>query len=107
MGLRQADLWLEMSAESIQGVQHALEIASSLDAPVDAEFVDPLLETLAEMRHKLKQSTETVDAIREHLAKTANGEALEDRIAQIAQLALRVVATLGEIDSRWEDSQID
>ena len=100
LGLRQADLWLEMSGASIQGVQQALEIGSSLGAPVDAALVDPLLERLGALRRQLKQSTETIDGIREHLATTAEGKSLEERINQIAQLALRLVATLGEIDSR-------
>ena len=52
------------------------------------------------MRGQLKQATETVDAIRERLAQAAEGETLEERISRFAQLALRVVATLGEIDSR-------
>jgi hypothetical protein len=103
-GLRQADLWLEMSGTSIQGVQQALEIASSLGAPVDAASVDPLLEKLGALRSRLEQSTETVDGIREHLANAAEGEALDERFNQVAQLALRVVVMLGEIDSRLGES---
>jgi chromosome segregation ATPase len=98
--LRQADVWLEMSEASILGVQHSLKIARSLDAPVDAEFVDSLLDKLAMLRRELKESTEKADAIRELMAKTAESEALEERISQIAQLALRVVATLVDVDSR-------
>jgi hypothetical protein len=104
LGLRQADLWLEMSGASIQSVQQALEIASALGAPVDAKLVDPLLEKLGALRSQLEQSTETVDGIRERMAKAAEGEALEERFNQFAQLARRVVVTLGEIDSRLGES---
>ncbi len=100
LGLGQADLWLEMSAASLQGVQQALDAASSLGAPADAAIVDPLLERLGALRRQLKQSIETVDAIRDRVADAAEGEPLEERITHLAQLALRVVATLGEIDSR-------
>jgi hypothetical protein len=95
LGLRQADVWLERSGTSIQAVQQAFELASA-----DATVVDPLLERLGVLRDKLKQSTETVDAIRERVAQAAEGESLEERISRLAQLALRVVATLTEIDSR-------
>ncbi len=99
LALRQVDLWLEMSGASLQGVQQALEIASSLGAPADSAIVDPLLERLGALRRQLKQSTETVNALCEGTAKPTEGEALEARISQLAQVALRVVATLGEIDS--------
>jgi len=96
-GLRQADQWLEVSGESLQGVQKILEIARSLGAPADVAVVDPLMEKLAVVRRQLQQSTETVDAIR---ARMAEGDTLEERLRQVAQLTLRVVATFSEIDSR-------
>jgi hypothetical protein len=98
--LRQADTWLELSGASIQGVQQVIEVATSLGARVDTSMVDTLLERLAALQRQLKQSTETIDAIHEQLAKTADGKALDERINQVAQLALRVVATLGQTDSR-------
>jgi hypothetical protein len=103
-GLQQADLWLESSGESIQRVQHAFVVGSSLGAPVDAELVDPLLEQLGEVRGRLQQATETVDGIRERVTETAEEDGLDGRIDELAQLALRVVATLGEVDSRLGES---
>jgi len=94
-GLRQADGWLEMSGTSLQVVQQAFELADA-----DAAVVDPLLERLVVLRDTLKQSIETVEAIRDRVARAAEGESLEDRISRLAQLALRVVATLTEVDSR-------
>jgi len=99
-GLRQADQGLEVSEESLQAAQKILEIARSLGASRDVAVVDPLLEKLGAVRTKVQQSTETVDAIRERMAAAAEGPSLEERIRQVAQLALRVVATLGDIDSR-------
>lgn len=99
-GLEQADLWLEASGTSLQGVQHAFEVARSLGAPADVSVFGPLLERLDAMRRQLKESTETVDAIRQRLAAAAEGETLDERINRVATLALRVVATLGEIDTR-------
>jgi hypothetical protein len=100
LALHQADQLLQTSEASIQGVQQAIEIASSLGAPVDAAFVDSLQERLKELRRQFKQSTETAAAIRENVSKAAEGEVSQERITQVAQLALRVVATLGQIDTR-------
>jgi hypothetical protein len=99
-GLQQADQGLEVSEESLQAAQKILEIAQSLGASTDDAVVDPLLEKLGAVRSKVQQSTETVDALRERMAAAAEGPSLEERIRQVAQLALRVVATLGDIDSR-------
>ena len=81
-------------------------MGSSLGAPVDVALVDPLIEKLGTLRQQLKQSIETVDGVRERIAKTAEGEALEERNRRVAQLLLRVVATLGEIDSRLGESAV-
>lgn len=99
-GLRQADLWLETSEASILGIQQVFEMAGSLGAPVDDGIADTLLEKLGMLRGRLKESTKTVDTFRENIAKMAAGETPDERISQVAQLALRIVATLGEIDTR-------
>jgi hypothetical protein len=98
--LQQADLWLQISGASIQGVQQTLEVGSSIGAPVDAALINPLLAKLALLRSQLKQATKKADEIRERAAEIANGESLEERIDQAVQLTLRAVLTLGEIDSR-------
>ncbi len=105
-GLQQADVWLEASGASMQRVQQALVMGSSLGAPVNAELVDPLLEQLGEVRGRLQQTTETVDGIRERVTKTTEDNGLEGRVDELAQLAVRVVATLGEVDSRLGESAV-
>jgi hypothetical protein len=104
LGLRQADLWLEISEASIQGVQRAFETANSLGAPVDASLVEPLLEKFGALRSQLQQSVEAVDGIGERMAKSTEDEAPDERFNQIARLALRAVDTLSQMDSRLEDS---
>lgn len=44
--------------------------------------------------------TETVEEIRHGAARLAADEPREDRLAQVVQLVVRVVATLPEIDDR-------
>ena len=99
-GLKQADSWLELSGASLQNVQQAMDLARSMGASADAAVVDPLIERLAALRRQLAQSTEEVDAIRERVDRAAEGETLEDRVARLAQLTLRVIATLSDIDAR-------
>lgn len=99
-GLQQTDVWLEMSVTSLQSAQLALETAHSLGAAADPTVVDPWLERLGAVRGQLKQSTETLDGVRERLARAAEGETLEERLTRLTQLALRIVATLGDVEAR-------
>ncbi len=103
-GLNQADAWLETSGASMQRVQQALVMGSSLGAPVDVELVDPLLEQLGAVRGRLQEATETIGGIHERVTKTNEDDGQEGRIDELAQLAVRVVATLGEVDSRLGES---
>jgi len=103
LGLQQVDRGLEISGTSVLSVQQALGFARSLDAPVDPALVDPLLEKLNLLRGRVSQSTETIDAIRARLEQIATGESLEERLSRFAQLTLRVVATLSDIDTRLNE----
>jgi hypothetical protein len=103
-GLHQADVWLELSGTSFQNVRRALDMASSLGAPVDTELVGPLIEKLAKLRSQLGQATETVDGIHERVAEVSDDKSREEKREQAVQLALRAVATLSEIDSRLGES---
>jgi len=103
LGLQQVEGWLDASGTSLQNVQQAVGLASSLGAPADPALVDPLLEKLETLRGRVNQSAETVNAIRARIDQLADGEPLEERLSRFAQLALRVVATLGDIDARLGD----
>ena len=97
--LRQASQWLELSDASFQGIQQALEVASSLGAQVDTTSFDTLLENLTRLRSQVEHATESVDGIRARAADTTEDATREDRIEQAVQLALRVVVTFGEMDA--------
>ena len=103
-GLDRAGRGLEISGSSLQVAQQALAFAHSLDAPVDVALVDPLLDALNALRGRVSQSMETVDAIGSRIQEIGNGETLEERLSRLAQVTLRVVATLTEVDSRLGDS---
>ncbi len=105
--LRQADLWLQISEASIQAVHQAFEITSSLGAPVDATLADPLLERLGALRSELKETTEKIDEVREHLANAVDGETLEERINKVSQLALRPWLRSVRLTPAWASSQKD
>lgn len=104
LGLRQADQWLEVSEASILSIQQILELGSTLGVPVDIELLDPLLELLGSLQSQLKQSTETVDGIRERAANITQGDSREERIKQAIQMTLRVLVTLGELDSHMKET---
>ena len=99
-GLQQVDGWLEISTTSLESAQASLEAARSLGAASDPAAIDPWLEQLGSLRGQLKQTTETVDTIRARIERAAEGETLEERITRLGELAVRVVATFGQIDSR-------
>jgi len=100
LGLQRVDDGLEISRTSLQNVQQALGLASSLGAAADPALVDPFLEKVNALRGRVSESTETVDAIRTRIQAVATGESLEERLGRLAQLTLRVVLTLGDIDAR-------
>jgi len=100
--LQQADHWLEVSESSVELVQQALSMGSLAGAPMDTTSVDGLIEEIASFRSQLAEATEFVARIHERTAEASEEKSLEERIEQAVQLALRVVATLGSIDSRLE-----
>jgi hypothetical protein len=69
---------------------------------MDTTSVDGLIEEIASFRSQLAEATEFVARIHERTAEASEEKSLEERIEQAVQLALRVVATLGSIDSRLE-----
>lgn len=99
-GLEQADQWMELSGASMQRLKQALELASSIGAPVDAAFLEPLLAKLESLRGQLKQVSGTVDGFRDRTTELVSGELVEERLNEVVQLALRVVSTFGEVDAR-------
>jgi uncharacterized coiled-coil DUF342 family protein len=102
-GLKQADQWLEFSQSSVGLVQQALELGNSAGAPVETEPADRLLEELGSLRGELAQAIESVEKIRDRTSEAGDEKSLRQRVEQAAELALRVIATLGSLESRLGD----
>jgi hypothetical protein len=100
--LRQADHWLEFSQSSVQVVRQALELGNSTGAPVETDPADQLLEELASLRTQLTEATESVERIAARASEAGEEKSLKEGIHDGVRLALRVIATLGSIDSRLQ-----
>ena len=100
--LQQADHWLEVSESSVGLVQQTLSVVSLAGAPVDPTAVDGLIEGLSSLRAQSAEATEFVTSIRDRTVKKSGERPLKGRIEQAAQLAVRVAATLGTMDSRLD-----
>jgi len=102
-GLEQADDWLELAESSVRLVQHALEAASALGAQVQTEPTDHLLEELTSLRNQLTRAGEQVESMRDRSTEATEQNLPGEGLNRVAQSALRVIATLGSIDSRLEN----
>ncbi len=98
-----ADLWLETSAESIQSVQQILELVNSNGALLGPASFEEVLERIASLRSTLQQIEQTVDGIRE-FAADKEGESEDNRLSRVSKLLGRILATIGEIDTRLENA---
>jgi chromosome segregation ATPase len=101
-GLEQADRWLELTESSAQLAQRALDAASTLAIPVQTEPADRLLEELTSLRNQLTKANETVERLRERYSKAGQEELPDESLHDVTQLIVRVIATLGSIDSRLD-----
>jgi len=99
--LQQADRWLEVSESSVALVQRVASIGDSNGAPIDTSTLDEVTAEIAVLRGKLAEATEFLATIQNRLS--GNEEAsLREQIEQAAELALRIVATLGTLDERLD-----
>jgi DNA repair ATPase RecN len=98
-----ADSWLETSEESIRSVQQLLELANSIGAPLDPASLEEMLETLTSLRSTLQKTHRTVDGIREFTANK-EGESEENRLSRVTRLLGRILVTIGDIDTRLEET---
>ena len=100
--LQDADHWLELSASSVELVRRALSMASVAGAPADPAAVDGLIEEMAFLRTQLAEATDFVTRLRDCTGEKSGAKPRDQRIRQAAELAVRVAATLGTIDSRLD-----
>jgi len=101
--LQTADSWLEVSAESIRSVQQVLEMGNSIGAPLDPASLEEVLENIKSLRRTLQQTERAVDEIRAFMANK-EGESEENRLSRVTKLLGRILVTIGEIDTRLEES---
>jgi flagellin-like hook-associated protein FlgL len=99
--LQQADLGLDVAESSMALVSDVLAAGIVADAST-ATSIDGLIEQITALRTELTQARQFVDNVNERLAGEGEEKVLGERIEQAARLALRVVATLGAVDSRLE-----
>ncbi len=100
--LQIADSWLDTSAESMRSVQQVLELGNSIGVSLDPASIEVVLEKITSLRSTLQQTERAIDEIREFTAKN-EGESEENRLSGVTKLFGRLVATIGEIDSRLDD----
>ncbi|NQT14634.1 MAG: hypothetical protein HQ582_17895 [Planctomycetes bacterium] len=99
VALQQADHWLEVSESTVELAQKALSMGGATGAPVDTTSLDRLIEEIASVRVQLAEVAEAVARIHERTTGASEEKSPGERIEQAAQLAVRVAATLGLIDS--------
>lgn len=104
LGIERADAWLQVSRATMDGIQQALELGHEMGMTLDAGSIAPVIEKLSDLQGKLKQAARTVDDIRQRAAQRKDGGSIEQRMEQAVQLALRVAATLGEVDSHLAEA---
>ena len=100
--MQQADNWLELSASSAQSVQQALSLISELGVQIDTGTIDAVIEEINSLRSQLADATELVENLHDRTAAMVEETPPEERIEQAVKLGVRVIATLGSIDSRIE-----
>ena len=99
-GLRQAELMLELSHETVQNVRQALEVGIELGFSLNADSVDPLFERIADIKEDLIHAIDTADSLGERVGDDGDDESLDRRAEQAATIAARLLATFGIVDSR-------
>jgi uncharacterized coiled-coil DUF342 family protein len=97
--LQQSDHLLEISESAMGLVQEMLSIRQSTSASTETASIDQLIEEIASLRNQLAEAITIVTRIRDGIADINEGKPLEERIEQAVQFALRVVATLGTLES--------
>ncbi len=104
-GLQTADLWLEKSTESIQGIQQIMVLGNSFGADMEPTSVDEVLVKLASLRSALQQTQRTLEEIREATA-ARESDSEDTRVSRVTKLVGRTLLALSDIDTRLENSVV-
>jgi chromosome segregation ATPase len=101
--LQTAESWLETSTESIRSVQRVMELCNSIGVPMDPASLEEVLENITSLRSRLQQTERTVDGIRA-ITADKEGESEETRLSRVTTLLGRILVTIGDMDTRLEES---
>ena len=99
-GLRQAELMVELSDDTVQQVRQILELGVGLGLSITADSVDPLLKRLSEFKEELSRAIEIAESFGERIGDNRSDETQARRMEQIATVSVRLMATFGKVDSR-------
>jgi chromosome segregation ATPase len=91
--------WLAIADSSLEVFQELASLRASLGVGSD-RTVQELAAEIASLRTQLDDTTTVVAKLQDRIAGTSEQQPLEDRIEQVVQLTLRVVATLSSLDAR-------
>jgi hypothetical protein len=100
--LQETGHWLELSGSACELVQQGLSFAASAGAASDPARIDGLIEDLKDLRAKIAEAEEIATRVRDWSAEESEKEPANRRIEQVAELAVRLAATLGTFDSRLD-----
>jgi uncharacterized membrane protein len=100
--LQQTDHWLDVSETTLGLVNEMLSIDGSTNAPAVTTMIVQLLEEIGHLRGQITEVSESAHRIQERVVKMSEEKSAEERTQQVVQITVRVVATLGSIDSRLE-----
>ncbi|UUO04673.1 hypothetical protein M4951_14885 [Blastopirellula sp. J2-11] len=98
--LDHAKQWIALTESSVQLLQQAVEASQSLGVSAKTDSVQNLIQEIEAIQEQLRQGIETAKNITHRAAEAGEGKLTADRSDQIAQLVVRVVATLGIVDAR-------
>ena len=103
LALDEADHWLEIAGSSVDIVQKVLSLGNSSGCPSDSETVDVLLrKSLPCDANYLKRMSSSL-GIQQRTTEPNTEQSLQEPIQKALELSLRVVATLGSVDSRLQE----
>ena len=100
--LQQADDWLAVAESSGERIQDLLSINTSMNETGDTTLFDQLIAEIRSLRTQLATATEIVSTVHDRISKTSDEASPEARFEQAARFTVRVVVTLGSINSRFD-----
>jgi hypothetical protein len=94
--------WLATAIESTRSVQQVLELSQRAGAPVEPASLDGVLARLTSLSSTMQQTAGVLDEIR-RFTTSKEAEAEENRLQRARRLIARVLATLGDLETRLDE----